>query len=388
MSVVPGIEVLVREEPHCVRSRRVALLAHAASVDRNLVPAWDLLGEAGADLVAVLSPEHGLFGEAQDMEAVDGGLVVAGGREVPLVSLYGCDEASLAPRAEDLGGAEVLVVDLADVGARYYTYAATADMAASVCLERGIEVIVADRPNPLGGAVSEGGAGFPEGLRSLVGHFDVPHRHGLTLGELVRSRAGKGVHVVRAGGWSRGMDEASCDLPWVPPSPNMPSPRSAWVYPGGCLVEGTNLSEGRGTTRPFETVGAPFLDGTRLASVLGSIPLGGVRFRPLRFRPMFHKHAAKVCSGVFVHVTDRSTFRPLRTYMAILWAARTLAGEQVRWRTDTYEFRSDVPAIDLLWGGSELREAIDSGASIEDILSLPERGESDWDEVRASHHIY
>ncbi len=393
VSVVPGIEVLCRERPGLVRGRRVALLAHAASADRSLVQSWDLLHAAGARLVRVLAPEHGLWAEAQDMEAVQGGTVTVAGREVALTSLYGSDVESLAPAGGDLEGVEVLVVDLVDVGARYYTFAATADMAAAACLERSIEVVVADRPNPLGGLVHEGGASIEPRLRSFVGHFEVPARHGLTLGELVRSSAGRagradGLHVVEARGWSGRSDASSHALAWIPPSPNMPTLETAWVYPGACLVEGTDLSEGRGTTRPFETVGAPYLDGEAVASLLASLPLDGVSFRPLRFRPLFQKHAGETCSGLFVHVTDRAAFRPLRAYAALLWAARRVAGRRMRWRSDTYEFRSDVPAIDLLWGSPDLREAIDAGAPARDVLALPDGAERDWEQRRDALLLY
>jgi uncharacterized protein YbbC (DUF1343 family) len=393
MSVVPGIEVLCDEKPRLVRGRRIALLAHAASVDRRLVQSWERLHAAGARIVRVLSPEHGLWAEAQDMEAVRGTTLALAGRRVPVTSLYGTDASSLAPAGGDLEDVELLVVDLVDVGARYYTFAATADMAAAACLERSIEVVVADRPNPLGGLVHEGGAAIEPRLRSFVGHFEVPARHALTLGELVRSSAGRrgradGLHVIEARGWSRAHDAAACSLPWVPPSPNMPVLETAWVYPGACLVEGTDLSEGRGTTRPFETVGAPDLDGEAVASLLADLPLDGVRFRPLRFRPLFQKHAGRTCSGLFVHVTDRAAFRSLRTYVALLWAVRRVAGEGMRWRSDAYEFRSDVPAIDLLWGSAALREAIDAGAPARDVLALPDEGERAWQERRDALLLY
>lgn len=376
-----------------MRGRRVALLAHAASVDRGLRPAWELLAAAGARIVSILSPEHGLWAEAQDMEAVRSTTLAVAGAPVPVHSLYGEDAASLEPDDEQLAGAQVLVVDLVDVGARYYTFSATADLAAAACLRRGVEVVVTDRPNPIGGDLWEGGPGIDPGLRSFVGHFDVPHRHGLTLGELVRSRAGAGgteagLRVVRAGGWTRGADWDETGLPWVVPSPNMPALDTALVYPGACLLEGTNLSEGRGTTRPFETLGAPFLDGARLAGVVHEAGLGGAVLRPLRFRPMFHKHGGRTCGGVFVHVTDRRAFRPLRTYLAILWAARHLAGDALRFRTEAYEFRDDVPALDLLWGTSRLRELLDADAGLEEVLALADAQERRWTEVSARLHLY
>lgn len=393
MSVLPGIQILVSEHARQVRGRKVALLAHAASVDANLTPAWDLLAGAGAHLVSILTPEHGLWAEAQDMEAVDGTTLRVGETSVPVHSLYGKDEQSLVPSSHQLHDAEVLVIDLADVGARYYTFSATADLAARECLDRGIEVMVADRPNPINGTDVEGGPGIEPSLRSFVGHFDVPHRHGLTLGELVRLGAGcrgrrEGLTVMDARGWRRSMDARGCELPWVVPSPNMPTLQTAYVYPGGCLLEGTNLSEGRGTTRPFETLGAPWLDGERLASLVNALDLPGVVLRPLRFRPMFHKHAGRTCSGVFVHVTHRAAFRPLRTYVAILWAARQVAGEPLRWRTDTYEFRDDVCALDLLWGSGRLREVLDSGVDVHTAVSLVDGMQGGFDASGQGLHLY
>ncbi len=386
MAVVPGIEVIASRDRKLVGGRRVAVLAHAASVDRGLTYAWDLLADAGARVVALLGPEHGLFAEAQDMEPVADGSHAVRGRGVPVHSLYGTVEEDLALGSGMLEGAEVLVVDLKDVGSRYYTFAATADMAAAACLAAGVEVVVADRPNPLGGTVTEGSPRIAPGLRSFVGRFEVPHRHGLTIGELVLSGAGaaagagagrEGLRVVPCEGWTRSMGWESCGLPWVPPSPNMPIPETARVYPGGCLVEGTNLSEGRGTTRPFEIVGAPFMDGDAVAKMVNGLGLAGVRLRPIRFRPMFQKHAGHACSGVFVHVTDPAEFRSLRTYAAIIWAGRRACGDRMAWRADAYEFRSDVPVFDLLWGDPSLREGIDGDADVSEILALADRSGPD-----------
>jgi uncharacterized protein YbbC (DUF1343 family) len=239
---------------------------------------------------------------------------------------------------------------------------------------------VLDRPNPLGGVAIEGGT-VQEGCTSFVGLGAVPVRHGLTIGEVARLVAagmpwgGKRfahpldceLTVIPARGWQRSMTFAETGLPWVMPSPNMPTPDTALVYPGQCLFEATNVSEGRGTTRPFEIVGAPFLDGHAWAAALAETHAPGLRLRPIVFRPTFHKFAGRPCGGVQLHVVDVAAFRPYRTGVALIAAARKLGGDDFRWRTEPYEFVADPPAIDLLTGSAEVRTAIDAGAALADI---------------------
>jgi uncharacterized protein YbbC (DUF1343 family) len=230
-------------------------------------------------------------------------------------------------------------------------------------------------------------------MRSFVGHIEVPIRHGLTIGELLLSHARQlgqegAVEIVPMRGWKRAMSFEQTGLPWVPPSPNMPTLDTAYVYPGTCLIEATNLSEGRGTTRPFEWIGAPFLDSERLAEALEAENLPGVVFRPHRFVPAFHKWAARPCGGVAIHVTDRRTFLPVRTGVAVLVAARRLAPVEFAWRTEPYEFVSDRPAIDLLTGSGAVRESIEAGAGAGEIVKNWEECESDWLESRRSGLLY
>jgi uncharacterized protein YbbC (DUF1343 family) len=253
-------------------------------------------------------------------------------------------------------------------------------LALGAAARAGVAVAVLDRPNPLGGVAVEGGT-VSEGCESFVGLGAVPVRHGLTIGEMAQlvvagmpwggARFARPLDcdltVVPMRGWRRSMSFADTGLPWVMPSPNMPTPDTALVYPGQCLFEGTNLSEGRGTTRPFEIVGAPFLDGHAWMKALEPAQLPGVRFRPLTFRPTFHKFAGKPCGGVQLHVTDRAAFRPYRTGVAMIAAARALGADNFRWRTEPYEFVSDPPAIDLLTGSDGVRRAIDRGADIGEI---------------------
>ena len=336
---------------------------------------------AGARLVSLLGPEHGLDAAAQDMETVDETEergARAGG--VPTHSLYGDEFESLIPRPEHFHGAEWLVCDLQDVGARYYTYVWTAFMAARAALEAGMAVLLLDRPNPLGGldAWVEGGA-IEAGQESFVGLHPVAVRHGLTLAEIVtltleeldvpgRER----VEVLDCTGWSRDMLYPDTGLPWVMPSPNMPTFDTALVYPGQCLLEGTNLSEGRGTTRPFELCGAPFLDGRAWIDALDPAEHPGLDLRPTGFKPMFQKHGGRSCGGLQLHVRQPRAIRSLRTSWAMLREAWRLSGGQMAWRTERYEFVDDRPALDLLAGGAWLRAALEAGTSTAELLASQE----------------
>jgi uncharacterized protein YbbC (DUF1343 family) len=333
------------------------------------------------------------------MVGVDGGK--DGRTGIPVTSLYGSSFASLSPPAAAFADVDVLVVDLQDVGSRYYTYVWTMGLTMKVAAAARVAVVVLDRPNPLGGEDVEGGPVRP-GFESFVGLGSVPVRHGLTIGEMARLIA-RGISwgappfaapldvelaVVPMRGWRRGMAFEETGLPWVLPSPNMPTTDTAFVYPGMCLLEGTNLSEGRGVTRPFEIFGAPFLDGSRLGADLAALDLPGVRCRPLSFRPTFHKFAGQSCGGVQLHVTDRSRFRPYRTGVAVLLAARAQAGERFRWREEPYEFVTHPLAIDLLTGGDAVRAAVDAGRSLDEIAGEFAPFEREFIERRASVLLY
>jgi uncharacterized protein YbbC (DUF1343 family) len=390
MSVRAGLDRLLSGDadqlPLVLSGKRVGLIANPTSVDAGLRHAADLL-PGRFRLTALLGPEHGLRGEAQDMVGVHGGRDSRTG--LPVHSLYGHTAQSLAPSDEALGDVDVLLYDIQDVGCRYYTFPWTLLLCLRAAARAGIRVVVLDRPNPLGGQTVEG-AGVDEGYASFVGLHSVPVRHGLTVGELARLVARReglldALTVVPMEGWRRSMHFDQTGLPWVQPSPNMPTLETAFVYPGMCLLEGTELSEGRGTTRPFEIFGAPYLDGERLARALGDEDLPGVTFRPLSFRPTFHKHAAQVCGGLQVHVTDRDRFRPLLTGVAILRAVRRLHPSEFRWREQPYEFVTDRPAIDLLGGGPRLREHVERGTPLPEIASEWRAAEDAFrDERRAS----
>lgn len=346
-----------------LRSSRVALLAHPASVSRGLVHAVDVLAELGIVPEVLFGPEHGWAGQAQDMIGVTDATDAKRGQRI--VSLYGETLADLSPRPSDLEGLDVVIIDMQDVGARYYTFVWTAVLVARACRDQGVRVLVLDRPNPLGGTVIEGkmqSAGF----LSFVGLERVPTRHGLTLGEIVAWRAAREgfselVEVLGVTGLERDAHVPAWDRDFVMPSPNMPTYETTLVYPGGCLLEGTNLSDGRGTTRPFEITGAPWVDGRKLAEGLAATGLPGFIARPLGFEPTFHKHAKTTCGGVQIHVTDARSFRPVATYIALIALAHHASPSEFRFRTEKYEFVDDIPAIDLLIGSAEARERILAG---------------------------
>jgi uncharacterized protein YbbC (DUF1343 family) len=384
-----GLEQLLRSRPELLAGRRVGLLCNPTSVDTELRHASALLPAAGARLEAIFGPEHGVLGTAQDMIAVEADGDSSG---PPVYSLYGATEQTLTPRADWLEGLDAVVIDLQDIGARYYTYVWTAALMSKACAEAGVQVIVCDRPNPLGGVAIEGPS-IEAGFESFVGLHPVPVRHGLTIGELCKLYAAErrldvDLLVLEARGWGREQRFDQLGLPWVLPSPNMPTLDTAWVYPGGCLLEGTNASEGRGTTRPFEIIGAPYVDPERWSAALAAEGLAGVRFRALSFEPTFQKHARTPCGGVQLHVTDRSSFAPLRVGVALLATLQRCCAGAFGWRAEAYEFVADRPAIDLLAGGRWLREGVEAGVSVDELCAGWPAAEAVFAERRRPFLLY
>jgi len=361
-----GLDRLLAE-PAALRGRRFGLLAHGASVTAELVPAHLALAAAGVPAARLFGPEHGYYGVEQDMVAAADAVDPWTG--APVVSLYGDGEGSLRPRAEAFDGLDLLLVDLQDVGARYYTYAATAVWAARAALAAGVEVWILDRPNPLGGEVVEGPSLAP-GYESFVGAFRLPVRHGLTLGEIARRElarsggASDGLRVVEVEGWRRAALWPALGRPWIAPSPNMPDFDTALLYPGLCLIEATELSEGRGTTRPFRLVGAPDVEPRAVAAALAPLGELGVAAIPTYFRPWHQKHRGRVCGGVELVVVDPGRVAGLKVGVEVLAAFARVAPDAFRWREAPYEFVRDRPAIDLLAGDDGLRRAIESGCGL------------------------
>ena len=363
MAVKTGLERLLTEEVGRLKGRKIGLCCNPTTVDQSYRHIVELFHEhPDIELVALFGPEHGIRGEAQDMIGVTGQAVdpLTG---VPIFSLYGDSEDSLRPKPEMLEGVDLLIFDIQDVGSRYYTYIYTMSFLMEAAGKADIEVMVLDRPNPINGVHVEGPS-IEDDYTSFVGCYPIANRHGMTAGELALMFRDKfGIHcklqVIEMSGWKRSMWMDQTGVNWVMPSPNMPTLDTAIVYPGGCLFEGTNLSEGRGVTRPFELVGAPYLEPFELVTKLHAFNLPGVRFRPLRFMPTFHKWANESCGGVQIHVTDRDTFKPFLTGVAFMQVCYQMAPEAFAWRTEEYEFVSDRLAIDLLCGGTGIREAIE-----------------------------
>ena len=369
--VTPGLEGLVTGSAKAMglRDARLGLIAHPASVTSTLTHAADAIRAAGYDLRSLFGPQHGARGEKQD-NMIESDPYTDPATGLPVHSLYG---EVRKPTPEMLDGLDALLFDLQDVGVRVYTFVWTMALAMEACAEAGVRFVVLDRPNPIGGLKREGPV-LREGFESFVGLHPLPLRHGLTCGEVARwLQRERGIacdlKVIRADGWERRMSWADTGLPWVMPSPNLPTPDSCLVYPGMVLLEGTNLSEGRGTTRPFELFGAPWLDPTALAAHLAHARLPGVTFRPCHFEPTFQKHAGTLCGGAQLHVTDPGAFEPVRTAVEILVAVRALAPRDFAWREPPYEYEETLPPIDILWGNARLREGVQGGETTDEILS-------------------
>ena len=324
--------------------------------------AVDALQRSGFRLTALFAPEHGLSADLQDQATVQGAKDPRTG--LPVFSLYG---KTLSPTPATMANIDALVFDLQDIGVRYYTFIWTMALAMKACADAGKPFIVLDRPNPLGGIKVEGNIPDPA-YASFVGLLPIPVLHGMTVGELARhfNRTQKwntDLHVIPMAGWRRSMRFHETGLPWVLPSPNMPTLDTATVYGGMCLLEATNLSEGRGTTRPFEIVGAPFIDGPRLAQELMAKKLPGVHFRPLQFRPTFNKWAGQLCGGVQLHVIDPARFRPFETGLTFLQTVRQRS-PKFRWKNPPYEYETIKKPMDILCGTDGIRKAIEGGLNL------------------------
>lgn len=361
MAVKTGLEKLLARPHRWVGRGRVGLLCNQASVDSSLRHARSLLAKSlGRRLTALFSPQHGLWGEKQDnmVESPHGRDRELG---IPIFSLYA---DSRRPGREMLAEIDTLVIDLQEAGCRVYTFITTLFYCLEEAARLGKRVLVLDRPNPLGGAV-EGNVLLPE-MRSFVGVVPLPLRHGMTMGELARffnveHGIGADLDVVSLKGWRRWMFFADTGLPWVPPSPNLPTPESAVVYPGQVLLEGSNLSEGRGTTRPFELCGSPFVVPSALRDSLGRYRLPGVLFREAFFQPTHQKWVGELCGGLQLHVTDRRSYRPVRTTLALLREMIRLWPEDFAWKRPPYEYETRRLPFDILSGDPRIRGKLQSG---------------------------
>ena len=372
-----------------LKGARVGVVCNHASLDRGFLHIVDRLAAApDVTLAAIFGPQHGFRSDVQDnmIETAHTNDVT---RKVPVYSLY---SETREPTAAMLAGLDCLVIDLQDIGARIYTYIYTMANCLRACSRHGIPVIVCDRPNPIGGNDVEG-ALLVKGFESFVGQFEIPMRHGMTMGEIARLfnevfGLGAELEVVKMEGWQRGMYADETDLPWVMPSPNMPTLDTAIVYPGTVLFEGILISEGRGTTRPFEIVGAPWIEAESFARRMNGLGLAGVYFRPAVFEPTFQKHAKLTCGGCQIHVTDRNQFRPVLTGVALIAMFYQTNRVEFAWRQPPYEYEPEKMPIDILSGSTTLREQIEAGVSALDIASSWRQDEEDFRKVRESCLLY
>lgn len=380
-----GIDQLVASR--ALVGRRVGLVCNPASVDSAFRHSADRVHDAdGVALTALFGPQHGFRSDVQD-NMVETSHARHRRFDVPIYSLYGDQRG---PTSEMLDEIDVLVIDLQDVGTRVYTYVYTMANCLRAAARHDLSVIVCDRPNPIGGTLVEGPL-LESGYESFVGQFQIPLCHGMTIGELAclfNVGIGAELKVSRLEGWERHVYHDGTDLPWIMPSPNLPTLESAVVYPGIVLFEGTNLSEGRGTTRPFELVGAPWIDGDTLAGELRRATLHGVVTRPTHFEPTFQKHAGESCGGCQIHVTDRQTFRPVLTAVTLLQAVRQLDPTRFAWRDPPYEYEAVKRPIDILSGSATLREQIEAGTSAAEIASMWEPDVAAFCETRSTFLMY
>ena len=382
-----GSEVLIASNR--LGGLRIGVVANPASLDGAFRHIVERLGDTeGVTLGAIFGPQHGFHSDLQD-NMVETPHAADSRREVPIYSLY---SETREPTGEMLAGLDALVIDLQDIGARIYTFVYTMANCLRAAARHGVPVIVCDRPNPIGGVDVEGPMLEP-GFESFVGQFAIPMRHGMTIGELARLfnehfGLGATLEVVEMEDWQRGQYWDDTHLPWVMPSPNIPTLDTAVVYPGTVLFEGTMLSEGRGTTRPFELVGAPWVEPERFATRMNRLGLEGVRFRPATFEPTFQKHAKTPCGGCQIHVTDRRRFRPVAVGAALLSAFHETSPDRFQWRQPPYEYEHDKVPIDILAGSPQLREQIEAGTPVAEIVASWQAGEEAFRGVRQPFLLY
>jgi uncharacterized protein YbbC (DUF1343 family) len=367
--VETGCDIILAESCRRLAGKRTGLLVNPSSVTSALQPTIDVLLSCGVRPVRIFGPQHGLCGDTQ-ANMIEWGGFVHPTLGIPIHSLY-CERRS--PEPGELEGLDCVVIDLPDVGARPYTYLWTSVLMMRACADSGVELYVLDRPNPLGGESVEG-AILDERFKSFVGLHPLPMRHALTIGEALgminaKEETGCALHIVGMEAWRRSMFYDETGQPWVLPSPNMPTPGTALVYPGTVMLEGTNLSEGRGTTRPFEIVGSPWIEPERFAREMATYGLAGVVFRPVSFRPAWDKYAGEMCGGAQIHVTDRSRFQPVRCGALVIAAASRLYPAHFRWSEPPYEYERTLPPIDIISGSAALRETIEAGGDLSPLFA-------------------
>lgn len=384
-----GIERLLANSSDTLRDLRIGLICNQASVNHDFRHAADLFYEnKNINLQSLFGPQHGIRGDVQD-NMIETAHTVDKKTGLPIYSLY---SETREPTEEMLKNLDALVFDLQDIGGRVYTFIYTMANAMKACAKFGKKMFVCDRPNPINGVDIEGNL-LEKEFESFVGQYPIPMRHGLTVGELARLfnkefGIGCDLEVVQMEGWNRELYFDETDAPWVLPSPNMPTVETAVVFPATVYFEGTQVSEGRGTTKPFELVGAPYIDADELSEKLEKLNLPGVIFRPVNFLPTFQKHAEKVCGGVFLHVTDRKTFEPVITGIALIKTIYDLYTKEFKWKNPPYEYVFDKNPFDVIAGTEKIRKFIENGTSLSDIKEYWKNDVEDFRKLREKYLIY
>jgi uncharacterized protein YbbC (DUF1343 family) len=384
-----GIDRLLESERELIAGRRVGLVCNPASIDASFTHSATRMAEnEGWTLAALFGPQHGFRSNLQD-NMIETPHDHDARRRVPVYSLY---SETREPTEAMLRELDVLVIDLQDVGTRVYTYIYTMANCMRAAARHGVRVVVCDRPNPIGGEAVEGSL-LQQQWTSFVGQFPIPLRHGMTIGELARMfndhfGIGCALDVVTLDGWRREMYFDDTKLPWIIPSPNLPTLDSAIVYPGTVLFEGTQISEGRGTTRTFELIGAPWIDGDQLADAMNARRLPGVHFRPVFFEPTFHKHARQTCGGCQIHVLDRQAFKPVRTAVELLAEFWLEDSKRFAWKEPPYEYEHHKQPIDVLFGSDRLRTAVDAGGNVASLIASWKPDEETFRQQRQPFLLY
>ncbi|MDA2923264.1 DUF1343 domain-containing protein [Acidobacteria bacterium AH-259-L09] len=388
-SVKSGLEVFLEERLDLIKGKRVGIIVNPSSVSSQLEHTLDLLfNHPEIELTTILGPQHGVRGETQDnmIEWEDYRDLMT---QLPVYSLYGNRRS---PAERMLANVDTVIFDLQDVGARYYTFIYTMALAMKSCRERGKSFIVLDRPNPINGIDVEGTVLDPN-FSSFVGLYPLAVRHGMTVGELAlyfnqEFHINCELQVVKMREWKREMFFEDTALPWVLPSPNIPTVDTSIVYPGMCLLEGTNISEGRGTSRPFEFSGAPWVEPHEMVRRLSQMDLPGTVFRPLYFVPTFHKWSKQMVGGVQIHVLNRKIFRPFRTGLALLKVYREMGEDHFQWKAPPYEYEHEKLPFDILCGTDQVRKQIEAGASLEELEESWASELEKFGEIRRRYLLY
>ncbi|MEO6589465.1 MAG: DUF1343 domain-containing protein [Pyrinomonadaceae bacterium] len=389
ITVKLGLEKVLSDRLDALRNLRLGLICNQASVNHQFQHAADLFQEKSEiNLVKLFGPQHGIRGDVQD-NMIETSHVIDQQTGLPIYSLY---SETREPTEEMLSGLDALVFDLQDVGGRVYTFVYTMANSMIACAKYGKKMFVLDRPNPIGGISVEGNT-LEKGHESFVGQYPIPMRHGLTSGELAvlfnrEFDINCELEIITMEGWERGNFYDETDAPWVMPSPNVPTVNTTVVFPATVYFEGTQVSEGRGTTRPFEIVGAPYIDAKRYADALDSLELPGVYFRPINFLPTFQKHTGETCGGVFVHILDREAFEPVVTGLAMVKTVFDLYPDDFKWKNSPYEYVFDRNPFDVIAGTDKIRFMIENGTSVKNIKLSWQKDVEDFEKLREKYLLY